>query len=84
MELRKEIADIIPIGNKDNPIRLSVADAIIALLPDSNKCEGNEIEHLKALCKELLEGAHKCTEEPHYIIQPFLDIVKRHLIPQGS
>lgn len=37
-----------------------------------------ECEHLKALCRELLEGAHKCTEEPHYIVQPFLGIVKRY------
>lgn len=37
-----------------------------------------EIEALKNLCKELLDGADKCSQEPHYIVQPFLGIVKRH------
>lgn len=38
----------------------------------------NDIEELKILCKELLNGADKCSQEPHYIVQPFLGIVKRY------
>ena len=37
-----------------------------------------EVEALKKLCRELLAGADKCGQEPHYIVQPFLGIVKRH------
>ena len=37
-----------------------------------------EIEAIKELCKELLIGADKCGQEPHYIVQPFLGIVQRH------
>lgn len=38
-----------------------------------------DIEELKTLCKELLDGADKCGEKPYYIVQPFLGIVKRHM-----
>lgn len=37
-----------------------------------------DFERLKSLCKELLEGADKCSKDPHFIVQPFMGIVKRH------
>lgn len=38
----------------------------------------SDVESLKALCRELLDGADRCSQKPHYIVQPFLGIVKRH------
>jgi len=37
-----------------------------------------ETEELKSLCIELLAAADKCSQEPHYIVQPFMGIVKNH------
>ncbi len=38
----------------------------------------NEVKDLISLCQALLKGAAKCTEAPHYIVQPFLGIVRDH------
>ncbi len=37
-----------------------------------------ESEELKSLCKALLAGADRCAEKPHFIVQPFFGIVKKH------
>ncbi len=36
------------------------------------------IEELTTLCKTLLAGADRCAEKPHFIVQPFFGIVKKH------
>ena len=36
-------------------------------------------DKLIQLCKELLAGADKCGQAPHYIVQPFMGIVLRHI-----
>ena len=38
----------------------------------------DDIEDLIVLTKALLKAANECSQPPHYIIQPFLDIVKRN------
>lgn len=38
----------------------------------------DEIEALRALSSALLAGANKCTEAPHFIVQPFSGIVRDH------
>lgn len=45
----------------------------------TRKQEVRDFEELKTLCKELLDGANKCAEEPHFIVQPFFGIVKCHV-----
>jgi len=37
-----------------------------------------DISDLIALSKNLLKAADECSMPPHYIIQPFMDIVKRN------
>src|SRR5512146_610377 len=36
--------------------------------------EVKETEAMKSLCIELLSAANKCSEAPHYIVQPFMGI----------
>ena len=38
----------------------------------------SDIAELVSLTKALLKAADECSEPPHYIIQPFLNIVKRN------
>jgi hypothetical protein len=41
-------------------------------------------KELKLLAQKLLNGADSCTKEPHYIIQPFLNIIKEHVTIIGE
>ena len=92
MELQRQIeAIIMGLVAQDMPSKV-IAERIIYLLKEQNKSPQAaseavsaefdlltaEIEALKELCKDLLNGADKCGQEPHYIVQPFLGIVKRH------
>jgi len=43
-----------------------------------NTKKSPEIDELKLLCKDLMDGVEKCTGPPFYIVQPFLSIYKKH------
>lgn len=43
----------------------------------ANTIDG-DFTRMKKMCSELLAGADKCAKEPHFIVQPFLGIVKRY------
>ncbi len=42
-------------------------------------CYTQDFEELKSLCRQLLDGADKCSKAPHHIVQPFLGIVKQNM-----
>jgi hypothetical protein len=41
-------------------------------------------KELKLLAQKLLNGADSCTKAPHFIIQPFMNIVKEHVAIIGE
>lgn len=42
-------------------------------------CSVHDVDALINLCKQLLDGADKCGEDPYYIVQPFLGIIKNNI-----
>lgn len=66
---------------------------MIQELPDEcNECYGRrdpkdweemrilskDFEEMRVLTSKLLAGAHKCSLDPHYIVQPFMNIILTH------
>jgi len=57
--------------------RLSELNAEIeAIRINQIDARNKDISDLIALSKDLLKAADKCSKAPHYIIQPFMNIVK--------
>jgi len=48
------------------------------LIAESDARKDEEIKRLKSLASDLLKAGDECSKAPHYIVQPFINIVKEH------
>jgi len=53
-------------------------ERLVELINESDARKDEEIAQLVALTKDLLNAGNECSKAPHYITQPFINIVKEH------